>query len=86
MMKTAHTEGVDQKANSEFAFEVAGKRHLVRRPQIKDLTSSEVIELRQFLLQARWPPELSSRPAAHPTPAARNACLRQPGEGGRGLR
>lgn len=60
----------DEKANSEFAFTVGGKRHLMRKPHTKDLTGSEVIELRQFLLQAGWSPESLSQPTAHPSPAA----------------
>ena len=59
-----------EKANGEFVFEVAGKRHIMRKPHTKDLTSSEVIEIRHFLTQAGWSPELSSQPAVHPDPAA----------------
>ena len=47
-----------EKANSEFVFEVAGKRHVMRKPHTKDLTSSEVIEVRHFLVQAGFSPEL----------------------------
>jgi len=62
---------VHEKANGEFVFEVAGnRRHLIRKPHTKDLTSSEVIELRHFLAQAGLSPELPSQPAGHPTPAA----------------
>ena len=51
-------------------FEVAGKRHVMRKPHTKDLTSSEVIEVRHFLMQAGLSPEVPSQPAAHPNPAA----------------
>jgi len=61
---------VDEKANSEFALTVNGERHLMRKPHTKDLTSSEVMELRQFLQQAGWSPESPSQPAAHPNPPA----------------
>jgi len=61
---------VQEKANSEFVFEVAGKRHVVRKPHTKDLTSSEVIEVRRFLAQAGVSPERPSQPAAHPDPSA----------------
>lgn len=61
---------VHEKANSEFVFEVAGKHHFTRKPHTKDLTSSEVIELRHFLAQAGISPELPSQPPAHPDPAA----------------
>jgi hypothetical protein len=40
------------KADREFVFEVAGKRHVMRKPHAKDLTSAEVFELRHFLSQA----------------------------------
>jgi hypothetical protein len=59
-----------EKANSEFVFEVAGKRHVMRKPHTKDLTGSEVAEVRQFLLQAGWSPEPALRAPTHPDPAA----------------
>lgn len=59
-----------EKHNSEFVFEVAGKRLEMRKPHTKDLTSSQVIELRHFLMEAGASPEHSSQPAAHPDPAA----------------
>ena len=59
-----------EKANNEFVFEVAGKRHVMHKPHTKDLTSSEVIEVRNFLIQAGLSPEVPSQPAAHPSPAA----------------
>jgi hypothetical protein len=40
---------VDRKANSELRFSVGGKRCLVRRPRDKNLTDSDVLELRVFL-------------------------------------
>jgi len=65
-----HIGEVHEKANSEFVFEVAGNRHLIRKPHTKDLTSNEVIELRHFLMQAGASPEHPPEPAAHPDPAA----------------
>ena len=59
-----------EKANSEFVFEVAGKRHVMRKPHTKDLTSSEVIDIRHFLVQAGVSPGLPSQPAADPHPPA----------------
>jgi hypothetical protein len=59
-----------EKANSEFLFEVAGKRHVMRKPHTKDLTSAEVLEVRHFLIQAGWDPALPSQPAARPDPTA----------------
>jgi hypothetical protein len=64
-----------EKANNEFVFEVAGKRHIMRKPHTKDLTSSEVIEVRHFLLQAGLSPEVPSQRAAHPSPAAPNLLI-----------
>ena len=61
---------VHEKPNNEFAFEVSGKRHVMRRPHHKDLTSPELIELRHFLTQAGASAEPPSEAAAHPDPAA----------------
>ena len=61
---------VDEKANSEFAFRVGGERHLMRKPHTKDLTGSEVLELREFLRRAGWSPESPSPAAARPALAA----------------
>ena len=61
---------VQEKANSEFVFDVAGNRHIMRKPHTKDLTSSAVIDVRHFLVQAGFSPGLPSQPAAHPNPAA----------------
>lgn len=57
---------VDEKANSEFVFDVAGHRHLMRRPHSKDLTTSEVLAVRAFLAQAGWSAEHAAPPAVHP--------------------
>jgi hypothetical protein len=62
--------GAHEKANNEFVFEVAGEHRIVRKPHTKDLTGSEVIEIRHFLTQAGFSPEAPSRPAAHSDPAA----------------
>jgi len=59
-----------EKSNNEFVFEVGGARHLMHRPHTKDLTSSEVIDIRHFLAQAGLSPGLPSQPVAHPDPAA----------------
>jgi hypothetical protein len=57
---------VNEKANREFVFEVAGKRHVMRKPHAKELTTSDVIEVRHFLAQAGLSPGVPSRPAADP--------------------
>jgi hypothetical protein len=59
---------VDRKSNNEFTFTVAGEQHFIRKPHTKDLTSSEVLELRQFLLHVGWshgdPPHSTVYPVA----------------------
>jgi hypothetical protein len=59
-----------EKSNGEFVLEVAGKRHLMRKPHNKDLTSSEVMDLRHFLKQAGWSSDLPSQAPVGPAPAA----------------
>jgi len=62
--------GVDQKANNEATFEVAGERHRFHKPHTKDLPGSEVIELRKFLQRAGWSPEAPTQSASDASPAA----------------
>jgi hypothetical protein len=57
-------------SNNEFVFEVAGHHHSMRKPHSKDLTGAQVIDVRHFLAQAGFSPELSSQPVSHPDPAA----------------
>ena len=59
-----------ERANNEFVFEFAGKRHVMRKPHTKDLTSSEVIEIRHFLMEAGLSPDGSSQSLAHANLAA----------------
>jgi hypothetical protein len=51
-----------EKANGEFVLHVAGNRHIMRRPHTKDMTASEISELRHFLAQAGWSPEAEAEP------------------------
>lgn len=60
--------GVDQKANNEATFEVAGERHRFHKPHTKDLPGSEVIELRKFLQRAGWSPEAPPQSASDRSP------------------
>jgi len=60
---------VDEKANSEFAFYVQGELHVMRKPHTKDLTGSDVIELRKFLKHAGWS-DAGAPVAADVAPAA----------------
>jgi hypothetical protein len=50
--------------DGEFVFEVAGKRHPMRRPYGKDLTEPEVLALRHFLMHAHVSGPSSSQPEA----------------------
>jgi hypothetical protein len=59
-----------EQSNDKFVFEVAGKRHLMRKPHTKDLTSDEVIELRDFLTQAGSSPAHPSEAVIRPDPVA----------------
>jgi hypothetical protein len=61
---------VHQKADNRFAFDVGAEHHLMHKPHAKDLTSSEVVDLRHFLQRAGWSPESPSQAAARPEPAA----------------
>ena len=42
----------------------------MHKPHTKDLTSSEVVDLRHFLQRAGWSPDAPSQAAARPEPAA----------------
>ena len=59
-----------EQANDKFVFEVAGERHLMRKPHTKHLTSDAVIDLRHFLSQAGASPEHPSEAVAYPDPLA----------------
>jgi hypothetical protein len=58
---------VHQKANDKFAFEVGGEHYMMHKPHTKDLTGSEVADLRHFLQRAGGAPEQPSQAAARPT-------------------
>jgi hypothetical protein len=59
-----------QEANDKFAFDVGGEHYRMRKPHTKDLTSSEVVDLRHFLQRAGWSPDAPSQAAARPEPPA----------------
>lgn len=61
---------VHEKGGNKFAFDVGGAHLLMHKPHTKDLTSSEVVDLRHFLQRAGWSPEGPSQAAASPEPAA----------------
>jgi hypothetical protein len=58
-----------EEANDRFVFEVSGFRHRMHRPHTKDLSRSEVLDVRHFLARARLSPELPSQPPASADPA-----------------
>lgn len=55
---------VRRKANDKFALELAGEHYLLHKAHTKDLTSSEVVDLRQLLQRAGWSSEGPSRAVA----------------------
>jgi hypothetical protein len=57
-----------QKANDKFTFEVGGEHYLMHKPHTKNLTSSEVADLRHFLQRVGWSPEAPSEAPARPDP------------------
>ncbi|HWZ62740.1 MAG TPA: hypothetical protein VNX02_06960 [Steroidobacteraceae bacterium] len=61
---------VNEKGDNKFAFDVGGQHLLMHKPHTKDLTSSDVADLRHFLQRAGWSPQGRSRSAASPEPAA----------------
>jgi hypothetical protein len=60
---------VHQKANDKFTFDVGGEHYLMHKPHTKDLTSSEVADLRHFLQRVGWSPDGPSEAPARPDPA-----------------
>ncbi len=61
---------VQEQPNHEFVLELAGQRHLMRRPHKKDLTTDEVLQLRHFITRAGLSPERPSETEPRPVPAA----------------
>ena len=61
---------VHEKGNNRFTFDIGGEHHLMHKPRTKELTGSEVVELRHFLHRAGWSPEGSSGAALPRDPAA----------------
>ena len=60
---------VQQKTKDKFAFDVGGEHYQLHKPHTKDLTASEVVDLRHFLQRAGWSPEEPSQAPARPDPA-----------------
>jgi hypothetical protein len=55
---------VHLKANDKFDFDLAGEHYVMHKGHTKDLTSSEVVDLRHFLQRAGWSPEGPAQVAA----------------------
>jgi hypothetical protein len=55
---------VHRKPNAKFTLELAGEHYLLQKAHTKDLTSSEVVDLRHFLQRAGWSAEAPSQAAA----------------------
>jgi hypothetical protein len=58
---------VEEKHNAEVVFQVSTERHVMRRPHSKDLTATEVVDLRKFLARAgltAQPADETKAPAA----------------------
>src|SRR5580704_8796689 len=51
---------VYRKPNDQFAFDVGGEHLVMHKPHTKDLTSSEVVDLRKLLERAGWSPDATS--------------------------
>ncbi len=66
---------VEEKSNSEFVFQVLGEEHLMRKPHSKDLTTSQVLEVRHFLSRAGWSADSQPQPGASPSPAAHDLMI-----------
>jgi hypothetical protein len=60
---------VYRKPNDQFAFEVGGEHLVMHKPHTKDLTSSEVVDLRKLLERAGWSPDATSPGTTSPAPA-----------------
>jgi hypothetical protein len=59
---------VQKKGDNKFSFDVGEDHYLMHKPHTKDLTSSEVVDLRHFLQRAGWSPKELSQPAARVEP------------------
>jgi hypothetical protein len=52
---------VQERGNNKFSFDVGGEHYMMHKPHTKDLTSSEVADLRHFLQRVHWSPEEPSQ-------------------------
>ena len=61
---------MDQTASGQYDVQVGGRHYLMHKPHTKDLTGSEVTDLRHFLQDSGWSPNATSEAVPHPEPAA----------------
>jgi hypothetical protein len=61
---------VHRDSNNKFTFTIGAEHYQIHRPHTKDLTSSEVVDLRHFLQRTGCSPERPSEAAVDPSPAA----------------
>jgi hypothetical protein len=61
---------VSRGGDSKWAFTIGAERYQMHKPHTKDLTSSEVVDLRHFLQRAGYSPGQPSQAARDPNPVA----------------
>jgi len=61
---------VEEKTNHEFVFQIGAENYVMRRPHSKELTASEVMDLRHFATRAGCSPNAPSEAPANPQPAS----------------
>jgi hypothetical protein len=66
---------IQEKANGDVEFKLAGALHRLHKPHTKNLAVEEVIKLRHFLQQAGWSPDGKHPKAGQPAPSAPNLML-----------
>jgi hypothetical protein len=62
--------GVEHKANGEVVMRLGHEHHLMHRPHVKDLNTTEVLDLRKFLASVGISGSSAEVPALAPAPAA----------------
>jgi hypothetical protein len=56
---------VHRRGGDKFSLEVAGEHYLIHKPHSKDLTSSEVVDVRNLLRKTGWTPQSSRLAERH---------------------
>ena len=63
-----HIGSIIEGGSGKFDVQVGGNHLLMHKPHTKDLTGSDVVDLRHFLQQAGWSPGAASQADHHPDP------------------